>query len=63
MGTGGVGSAIARFPFAADSDAIKFIATVFFLLNLSFFILITGATVARYAIYPEVGRTFDCHFL
>lgn len=54
MGTGSVSALAARFHFGTDSVAIKVITLFFFFLNLGLFVLITGATVARYCMFPEV---------
>lgn len=54
MGTGSVSALAARFHFGAGSLALEVITLIFFFLNLLFFVLICGATVARYWMYPEV---------
>lgn len=54
MGTGAVGGLIARFHFGQDTLALKILTFLFFFLDLVFFILICGATVARYYMFPEV---------
>ncbi|KAJ6570167.1 voltage-dependent anion channel [Mycena vulgaris] len=54
MGTGSVAALASRFHFAQGSEAIKVITLLFFFLNLCFFVLICGATAARYYLFPEL---------
>lgn len=54
MGTGSVAALVSRFHFGQGSQAIKIVFLLFFCLNLIFFVLICGATIARYCMFPEV---------
>ncbi|KAJ7454757.1 voltage-dependent anion channel [Mycena latifolia] len=54
MGTGAVSALASRFHFAQGSEAIQVVTLLFFFLNLCFFVLICGATFARYHIFPEL---------
>ncbi|KAJ6617489.1 voltage-dependent anion channel [Mycena sp. CBHHK59/15] len=54
MGTGAVSALASRFHFGEGSEVLKIITLLFFFLNLCFFTLICGATVARYWIFPEL---------
>ncbi|KAJ6630992.1 voltage-dependent anion channel [Mycena sp. CBHHK59/15] len=54
MGTGAVSALVSRFHFGEGSEVLKIITLLFFFLNLCFFTLICGATVARYWIFPEL---------
>ncbi|KAJ7678495.1 voltage-dependent anion channel [Mycena rosella] len=61
MGTGAVAALVSRFHFAQDSEATKFITLVLFFLDLCFFVLICGATVARYYMFPELWSAMLRH--
>lgn len=54
MGTGAVSSLINRFHFGAGSLTLKVLTLIFFFLNLFFFVVICGATIARYWMFPKV---------
>ncbi|KAJ7116390.1 voltage-dependent anion channel [Mycena epipterygia] len=54
MGTGSVAALISRFHFGQGSETIKILTLLFFFLNLCFFVLICGATAARYYLFPEL---------
>ncbi|KAJ7116509.1 voltage-dependent anion channel [Mycena epipterygia] len=54
MGTGVVAVLISRFHFGQGSETIKILTLLFFFLNSCFFVVICGATVARYHLFPEL---------
>jgi tellurite resistance protein TehA-like permease len=55
MGTGVVSSLTSLFHFGANSLALEIITLIFFFLNLLLFTVISGLTVARYWLFPEVS--------
>lgn len=61
MGTGAVSALASRFHFGQGSEAIQAVTLLFFFLNLCFFILICGATVARYWLFPELWSAMLRH--
>ncbi|KAG2126308.1 voltage-dependent anion channel [Suillus clintonianus] len=54
MGTGGTSALVHAFPYGNDSPAIKAVTLVIFSLNLLLFVLFTGATIARYIMFPDI---------
>ena len=54
MGTGVVSALIHLFPYHNESQALKIIACIFFLLNLVLFVFVCTCTVLRYVMFPEV---------
>ncbi|KAJ7650697.1 voltage-dependent anion channel [Roridomyces roridus] len=62
MGTGAISSLLAHFHFhQPDSKALEIFTLLFFFLDLVFFVLICGATIARYCIFPELWSTMIEH--
>ncbi|KAG2043426.1 voltage-dependent anion channel [Suillus americanus] len=53
MGTGGTSALVHAFPYGNGSPAIKVVTLVVFFLNLLLFVLFTGATIARYIMFPH----------
>ncbi|KAG2111207.1 voltage-dependent anion channel [Suillus discolor] len=53
MGTGGTSALVHAFPYWNGSPAIKVVTLMVFYLNLLLFVLFTGATVARYIMFPD----------
>ncbi|KAG1790564.1 voltage-dependent anion channel [Suillus plorans] len=53
MGTGGTSALVHAFPYWNGSPAIKVVTLMVFCLNLLLFVLFTGATVARYIMFPD----------
>jgi tellurite resistance protein TehA-like permease len=54
MGTGVVSTLAHSFPYGTGSLALKVITLLFFFLNLLLFVIITGASAARYVMFPKV---------
>ncbi|KAJ7650699.1 voltage-dependent anion channel [Roridomyces roridus] len=55
MGTGSIGSLLAHFHFhQPGSRALEIATLIFFFLDLLFFVLVCGATIARYYMFPEL---------
>ena len=55
MGTGVVSALLHLFPYNNDSQALKIMALIFFLLNLVLFVFVCTCTVLRYIMFPEVS--------
>ncbi|KAG1832457.1 voltage-dependent anion channel [Suillus variegatus] len=53
MGTGGTSALVHAFPYWSGSPAIKVVTLMVFYLNILLFVLFTGATVARYIMFPD----------
>ena len=54
MGTGATSALIYNFPYGHGSPLIRIFTLIIFFVNLVLFILISGATIARYALFPDV---------
>lgn len=54
MGTGATSALVHAFPYGQGSSAIKFVTLSIFFLNIILFVLITGATIARYIMFPGI---------
>lgn len=54
MGTGATSALIHNFPYGNGNPFIRIFTLVIFFLNLVLFILISVATAARYALFPDV---------
>ena len=54
MGTGVVSALLHLFPYNNGSLALKIMALIFFLLNLTLFTFVCTCTVLRYLWFPEV---------
>ncbi|KAI9572052.1 voltage-dependent anion channel, partial [Boletus coccyginus] len=54
MGTGVTSSLIYNFPYGHGSPVIRIFTLIIFFLNFVLFIVISAATVARYAFFPDV---------
>lgn len=54
MGTGATSALIYNFPYGHGSPLIRIFTLIVFFLNLVLFILISAASVARYALFPDV---------
>lgn len=54
MGTGVTSALVHNFPYGHGSLVIRIFTLITFFLNLVLFILISGATAARYALFPDV---------
>ncbi|KIJ67707.1 hypothetical protein HYDPIDRAFT_83372 [Hydnomerulius pinastri MD-312] len=54
MGTGATSALIHNFPYGNGNPAIRIVTLIIFFLNLVLFLLISGATAARYIMFPEV---------
>ncbi|PSS37815.1 hypothetical protein PHLCEN_2v283 [Hermanssonia centrifuga] len=61
MGTGVVSALIHLFPYHNDSQALKIVALIFFLLNLVLFVFVCTCTVLRYIWFPEVWYLMLSH--
>lgn len=53
MGTGGTSALVHAFPYGNGNPAIKVVTLIVFSLNLLLFVLFTGATFARYIMFPD----------
>ncbi|KAF9478604.1 hypothetical protein BDN70DRAFT_879725 [Pholiota conissans] len=53
MGTGGISSLFAAFPYGNGSTAMAVLSLIFFFLNLFLFILFFALSVAKYVCYPD----------
>lgn len=53
MGTGGTSALVHAFPYGNGNPAIKVVTLIVFSLNLLLFVLFTGATLARYIMFPD----------
>lgn len=53
MGTGGTSALVHAFPYGNGSPAMKAVTLIIFSLNLLLFVLFTGATIARYIMFPD----------
>lgn len=54
MGTGATSALIHNFPYGHGSPLIRIFTLIIFFLNLVLFVLISAATAARYALFPDV---------
>jgi len=54
MGTGAISALIHNFPYGKGSPIITVFTLIIFFLNLVLFVLISLATVARYALFPDI---------
>ncbi|TFK54332.1 hypothetical protein OE88DRAFT_1733002 [Heliocybe sulcata] len=54
MGTGVLSGLANSFPFGTGSTVLKFFFMLFFWINFLLFIIISGCTIARYVMFPEV---------
>ncbi|KAI0759060.1 voltage-dependent anion channel [Fomes fomentarius] len=61
MGTGVVSTLLHKFPYHNDSLALKIVALIIFLLNLSLFVFVCTSTMLRYALYPEIWSLMIAH--
>ena len=61
MGTGAVSALIHNFPYGNGTPVIRIFTLIIFFLNLVLFILISGATAARYALFPDVWSKMMHH--
>ncbi|KAH7923732.1 hypothetical protein BV22DRAFT_1014841 [Leucogyrophana mollusca] len=61
MGTGATSALVHSFPYGHGSLAIKAITLIMFFLNLLLFVVISSATIARYAMFPEVWSVMLQH--
>lgn len=59
MSTGAVSALLHNFPYHNDSDALKIMALIIFLLNLVLFLFVCTCTILRYTLYPEVSYHAD----
>ena len=59
MGTGAVSALLHNFPYHNDSEALKIMALIIFLLNLVLFVFVCTCTILRYILYPEVSYGYD----
>ncbi|KAG1752929.1 voltage-dependent anion channel [Suillus lakei] len=54
MGTGGTSALVHAFPYGNGSPVIKVVTLIGFFLNTLLFVLFTGATIARYIMFPGI---------
>lgn len=54
MGTGATSALIHNFPYGHGSPFIRIFTLIIFFINLVLFVLISAATAARYALFPEL---------
>ncbi|KAG1751529.1 voltage-dependent anion channel [Suillus paluster] len=54
MGTGATSALVHAFPYGNGSPAIKVATLIIFFLNLLLFVFFTGATIARYVMFPDI---------
>ncbi|KDQ57617.1 hypothetical protein JAAARDRAFT_130281, partial [Jaapia argillacea MUCL 33604] len=54
MGTGVLSTLAHGFPYGTGSTVLRVFFMFFFMLNFALFLLISGATIARYVMFPEV---------
>ncbi|KAG0704523.1 voltage-dependent anion channel-domain-containing protein [Suillus ampliporus] len=54
MGTGATSALVHAFPYGNGSPAIKVVTLIIFFLNLLLFVFFTGATIARYIMFPDI---------
>ena len=59
MGTGAVSALLHNVPYHNDSEALKIMALIIFLLNLVLFVFVCTCTILRYILYPEVSYDYD----
>lgn len=59
MGTGVLSVLAHSFPYGGPQNTIlRMLFMFFFMLNLLFFMLVSGCTIARYVMFPEVRCRF-----
>ncbi|EMD37557.1 hypothetical protein CERSUDRAFT_114196 [Gelatoporia subvermispora B] len=61
MGTGVVSALLHNFPYHNSSLALKIMAIVFLLLNLTLFVFVCACTILRYILFPEVWPLMLSH--
>lgn len=54
MGTGVTSSLVHHFPYARGSFVTVIFELIIFFINLILFTLVTGATIARYTMFPDL---------
>ncbi|KAG1751518.1 voltage-dependent anion channel [Suillus paluster] len=54
MGTGATSALVHAFPYGNGNPAIKVATLIIFFLNLLLFVFFTGATIARYVMFPDI---------
>lgn len=59
MGTGIVSVLLHELPY--NAAWVRWISVVFFVLNISLFLVFTGITLLRYSLYPEIWSAMIRH--
>ena len=54
MGTGATSALIHNFPYGQGSPVIRIFTLIIFFLNFVLFVVVSVATAARYALFPDV---------
>jgi tellurite resistance protein TehA-like permease len=58
MGTGVLAALANAYPYGNDDTILRTFFMFFFMLNLVLFLLVCGATLTRYIMFPTVLYTF-----